>query len=259
MSMTSKLLTSFLTAALATSLAQGPGRFQGNGTAAQKGNHSGQPQLVMTQLQEISGPVTAVNIGTGMEYPTIEVDGKIVRVAPVWFLLENDFEIAQNDFLVLQAAPSSSTADPYLHAIWIRNQAANKEIQLRDENGVALWSGGRGRSSQGESHRGNGRIIGGCGLSDIATVSGSVTKVVLGTGIKQPNIELNTASGVLSIKIGPSRVMLEVEFQIDVGDQLTVKYGATNCTDEKVALEITNLTKGGIMIVLRDEEGRPVW
>jgi len=258
MRITSRFLTMFFAAAVAVTLGQGPqangggqGQFGGHG----RGHGAGQPQLEMATLQEISGAVTAVNLGAGTQYPSIEVGGKLIRVAPIWFLLENDFEISRGDQVVVGAVLSTSMTDPYLHAVWIRNETTEKQIQLRGEAGSAGWARRRGGFAIQEP-QGNRLVRGGCGFSAIETVSGAVLEVSVGAGIRQPNVILQTLAGPVSVKVGPSRVLLENEFQIAVGDTLTVVYGVSTCTDEKVALQLTN---GDVTITLRNEDGSPAW
>ncbi len=267
MRISTKLFTSFVAAALAVTFAQSPpadggqgqgqgqGQHQGQRNGKRNGNGTGTSLLDMTQIRELSGTVTAVNMGTGMQYPSIEVEGELIRVAPVWYLLENDFEIAVNDMVTVQAVPSTSLTDPYLHAVWIRNDTSMAELTLRQEDGSAVWGRRKGRRGDREV-QGDRQMVRGCGFSSIQTVSGEVVEVTLGTGIRQPNVILQAGDDVMSIKIGPSRVLLETEFEILPKDPLTVKYGVTTCTQEKVALE---LTKGDSTIKLRNEDGSRAW
>jgi hypothetical protein len=46
----------------------------------------------MTKARTVSGTVSAVDIGYGMQYPSITVNQSVIKVAPVWFLVEQNFE-----------------------------------------------------------------------------------------------------------------------------------------------------------------------
>lgn len=269
MNLRTKFLTAFAIAAMATAVAQGPGigagqgNQNGNGSASGNGTGNGngtgtcQGQLDMTQLTEVSGVVTNINIGAGIQNPSIEVGGQLIRLAPEWFLLENDFEVSIGQSVTVQAVPS--TGDPYLHAVWIRNESTGLELTLREGMGAGNWArrGGSGKQQrQAPRSGGNGNAIGGCGVVDVQTVTGTVVEVTSGVGIRQPNVVIKDASGVHTIKIGPSRVLLEAEFSIVPGDVLTVTFGTSACTEEKIAL---TLVKGDNVLDLRDENGRPVW
>lgn len=231
--------------------AQGPhGYGRGAGTA------SASP-LDMAKVQTVSGSVTAVNIGYGMQYPSIAIGKVQIKIAPVWYLLENDFEIKTGDVLNVQAAPSTSSTDPYLYAISIANTAASQQIVLRDSLGRPLWTASQGGGPAGNGPAGYGQ--GSCPVSSItATASGTVEQIASGVGIQMPTLTLKLASGtLLTFRLGPERILLASDFELKAGDQVTVTYATSIATGELIALSITNAA--GQTIVLRDEAGRPGW
>jgi hypothetical protein len=236
-----------LAATAGLALAQGPHRGAGGGTnpgAMQNSN------LAMTKLQTVTGPVTAVSIGYGMQYPTITVGQQQIKVAPVWYLLENNFEIKAGDKLVIVAAPSLLASDPYLYAIELTNSANGLKIVLRDANGLPLWSQ-RGAGPAAMDGQGCTQV------QSIATDSGIVEQVASGIGIQMPSLTLKTAAGnLLVIKLGPERTLLGSGLELKAGDSLTVKYAVTSHDGELVALAIT---KAGVTYTLRDDGGRPAW
>jgi hypothetical protein len=210
--------------------------------------------LDMAKLQMIEGAVTAVNIGYGSQYPSIQIGQATIKVAPVWYFLENDFEIKTGDKLKVVAAPSLQSRDPYLSAISVTNLVSNAVLNLRDDAGQPLWTT-RGRPNRAEP-QGPG-TCGGCGLSSVTVVSGIVDQVTAGAGIRMPSVVLKTSDGkLLTVKIGPERMLLAADFEIKVGESLTVKYGV-NCEEENVALELTNAA--GVKVALRNANGVPGW
>jgi hypothetical protein len=52
-------------------------------------------------------------------------------------------------------------------------------------------------------------------------------------------------------------VLLGADFEITAGQQLTVKYAASICREELVALELSD--SSGRTLVLREADGRPAW
>jgi hypothetical protein len=221
--------------------------------------------LDMTKVQTVDGTVTAVNVAVGAQYPSIQIGQETIKVAPVWFLLENDFEIKTGDKLSVVAAPSARTADPYLSAIKITN-AVSASVMLRDQNGLPLWTAAGGRWQENGNGRGDGNGRGpdegngactACGVSSIATVSGVVDQVTAGLGIQFPTLVLKTADKMLTLKIGPERLLEAADFEIKAGDTLTAKYAVVVCTGETVALELTNAA--GVKVVLRNDDGAPAW
>jgi hypothetical protein len=225
--------------------------------AAAQGPHGpregapGASALNLTKVQTITGAVTAVHIGYGMEYPSITVNKTQIKVAPVWYLLDKGFEIQAGDAVSVVAAPSTQPSDAYLYAIEITNTATKLRIVLRDTNGVPLWTG-----------RGNPdgpRAEGGClDPSTAATVSGTVDKVTIGPGIQMPVLVVKTADGKLvTFKLGPERILLAADFELKAGEVVTVKYALETCTDELVALALTNAA--GRTVTLRDDDCTPAW
>jgi hypothetical protein len=207
--------------------------------------------LDMSKVQTIEGVVGAVNAGYGMQYPSIQINQVTIKVAPVWFLLEHGFEIKAGDSLKVTAAPSLRASDPYLNAITLVNTVAT--IALRDANGLPLWTQPQ---PQGMRH-GSGTCSGCGGLTSIGTAAGVVDQVSAGAGIQMPTLVLKTAEGkLLTVKIGPERLLDTADFEIKAGETLTVRYGVT-CTNETVALELVN-TAGG-KLVLRNEDSTPAW
>lgn len=264
--MKSAFIAIFLTAA-SVAIAQGP---HGQPPAEPPRSGSG---LDMTKVQTVEGTVSAVNVAYGAQYPSIQMGQSTVKIAPVWYMLEKGFEIKTGDSLKVTAAPSLQSRDPYLSAISITNLKSNAAITLRDSNGVPLWmqpvqgmgsKQGQGPGSGPGMGPGTGPGMGpngpqgngGCALTSIATVSGTVEQVTAGAGIQMPAVVLSADGKTLTVKIGPERILEAADFEIKAGEKLTVKYGVT-CTNETVALELTNAA--GVKLVLRNEDGTPAW
>jgi hypothetical protein len=240
-----------LAAIAGLALAQGP-----RGGMNQRGMLNS--NLAMTKLQTVTGAVTAVSIGYGMQYPSITIDKLQIKAAPVWWLLEENFEIRAGDNLTVLAAPSLSASDPYLYAVEMTNNTTKVKVVLRDANGLPLWSQRRGGAGAGAGP-GSGPMAGGdCAqVLSIATESGVVERVASGVGIQMPTLTLKTAAGkLLVIKLGPERILLDADLELEAGDSITVKYAITSRDDELVALAIT---KGAVTVTLRGDDCRPDW
>jgi len=244
-----KSLLSFIlsiTAMSATSLAQGPHGLPG-GTPASV--------LAMNRVQTITGAVTAVNIGYGMQYPSVTINKLPIKVAPVWYLLEKNFEIKIGDSLTILAAPSTAPSDLYLYAVELTNNATKAHIHLRDPSGVPFWSGRGGWVGQS----GSGPMSDGDCTEPLAIVTetGTVEQLTIGVGIQMPSVSLKTEAGkLLVIKLGPERLLLQSDIELKAGDIITVKYALTPHDDELVALTIT---KGTVTVVLRGDDCHPAW
>lgn len=218
---------------------------------SRKGTGRASLPLNMTAVQTVTGAVTAVNLGYGAQYPSITVNQIQIKVAPVWYLLDQGFEVKTGDTVSVVAAPSTVHSDVYLFAIEITNAASNLRIVLRDAAGVPLWSGSGNVNGS--------KAAGGCvEASTIATVSGTIIQLNQGVGIQMPTLTLKTSDGsVLLLKLGPERVLLAADVELAVGDRITVKYARLSCTDELVVLSLT--TASGQTLVLRNDDGTPAW
>lgn len=243
-------LITLMLSASAMLLAQGPRGPQPDGAPSRPGFG-----LDMTKLETIEGAVTAMSIGYGAQYPSIQVNQKTVKVAPVWFLLEKNFEIKVGDKLKITAAPSLQAKDPYLCAINLTNLDSGASLALRDANGVPLWISPAMAPGNG-FHEPQMASAPACGVTSTATASGVVDQVTAGIGIQMPTLVLKTNAGAITLKLGPERLLQAADFEINAGDSLTVKYAVT-CTGETVALVLTNSTGG--QLVLRHDDGTPAW
>lgn len=239
-------------------LAQGP---KGPNPAAPG---TGQALINMAAASTISGRITAVQVAFGAQYPSITLDGKTIKIAPVWFLLENDFELAAGEEVSVLAAPSAKAGDPSLYAISIAKTASGVSLTMRNEAGVPLWTmpgnGGGMANANGNGNPAAPRQSQGTGCVDastIAEVKGAVDAVTQGAGIQQPQLTLVAGGKSITVKIGPERLLLAADIEIKSGMTLTVRYATAACTGELIALSLT--TEDGVKIVLRNDDGTPAW
>ncbi len=209
----------------------------------------------------IAGTVSTVNLAVGVQHPSIVISGKTIELAPVWWMLERGLEIKEGDNLAVKAAPCLDPAKTMLFAIEVRNVTTGTTLALRDANGLPLWitRGGRSQGQQMNSGAGNGTAdCSGCfDPASVVTASGTVESVNAGLGIQMPTLTLKTSKGLVTIKIGPTRILLEAGFVIKAGDALTITYGQSVCTDEWIALSLKNAA--GETVTLRDPTGRIAW
>ncbi len=248
------LFAIILTAAVA--LAQGgprPGFGPGTGSGAGTGPVHTQAALNMAAVQTIAGSITGVQIGYGLQYPSIVVGQKTIKVAPVWFLLENDFELKEGMEVKLAAAPGNPPNEAYLHAVEITAVAEGKTLKLRDTAGIPLWTGGARSGAATPQSLGTGCVD----PASIRTVIGVVESVQAAYGMQQPSMSLKTEAGVVTLKLGPEKVLLGSDFELKAGATITVKYGLASCSQENVALVLTDTA--GKSIKLRNDDGTPAW
>gem|GEM_PF-1052379 len=263
----SKLTMIFFAVALTVTFGQGPhagaGQGQGNGNRAHNATQNGQPQLDLSQVYTLNGPVTAVNIGLGTQLPSVEVAGTTVRLGPAWYILESGLEIQVGDAVNADVAPPLN-ADGYVYAVRIENTTRGGTLEFRLETGIPAWArkGGQGRGGPNGATAGNGagRVNNACGFTATGAVTGTVESVTMGIGLGQPNVVMNVpqadAVSAMTIKLGPFRILQELGVTIAPNDVLTVDYGVSACTEENVAVV---LSIGGEQFVLRNPDGAPAW
>ena len=218
--------------------------------------------LNMAAVKVIQGTVTDVDVALGAQYPTIVINQVQIKLAPAWYLLDNDIEIKTGDSLKLTVAPSPNAADTYVYALDVTKGTAF--LKLRDAQGFPLWTGGRGSGNRQGNGSGSGPGNGtgecqGClDAASIATISGTVEKVTAGVGVQFPTLVLKSADNkLMTIRIGPERVLLAADVEITAGQKLEVKYAASTCKQELVALVLTD--SNGRTVVLREPDGSPAW
>ena len=231
---------------------------QGPRATQQHQNTSNHPAAVpdMTKTRTVTGTVSAVDIGYGMQYPSITVNQTVIKVAPVWFLVEQNFELKAGDQVSVVAAPSTVAGDSYLYAIEIANIGGKTRIVLRDAAGVPLWTATTG--ARGGNAAGGGNCSDCLDLTTANTAAGTVEKISMGIGIQMPSLVVKTSAGALvSMKLGPERVLLGADFELKGGDTVSAKSAHETCTDENVALQLTN--SAGVTITLRNSDGTPNW
>ncbi len=233
----------------ATAFAQGQ-HGQGGPNNAPRTNSG----INMTLQTKVDGAISSVQLAYGAQYPSIVVNKTQVKIAPVWFLLDNDFELAVGDVVSVLAAPSNNSSDAYLYAIKITKTTSGAGVVLRNELGTPLWTGpsdGRGGNPQG-LRTGDNCID----LASVKTATGVIDRVNSGVGIQMPTLTLKLDNGtLLTVKIGSERLLLASDFELNPGSALTVKYAQCTNADELVALQLTDAK--GNMLTLRNDDGTP--
>lgn len=172
----------------------------------------------------------------------------------MWYLLENDFELTAGEAVKVRTAPSNTANDPYLYAIEILKVSNNTSISIRNEAGVPLWIGSAGRGGGAQAPRTGGNCV---DSASIQTATGTVDSVTAGVGIQHPSLVLKVNGALLTIELGPERILLSSDLEMKPGATMTVRYASATCEDEFVALVITDAE--GRTLVLRHDDGTPAW
>lgn len=209
--------------------------------------------LNLGRARTIEGTITSVQIGFGAQYPSIVVDRTPIKVAPIWFLLDNDFELAVGDAVSVKAAGGLRQGDGYFYAIEITKTSSGATIRLRSDTGTPLWMGP-------EADRPKGVRTGGYCIDagSVRSASGIIESVNAGVGVQFPTLTLKLEDGaLLTVKLGPERLLLANDFELNPGSSLTVEYALATCTDSFVALKLSN--PEGRTLVLRNPNGTPAW
>jgi len=227
--------------------------------------------LNLSATVTLNGTVAAVNVASASQYPTITLNGTVVKVAPVWFLLENDFEIETGHQLVVRAAPALLPTG-YYYALEVENLTTQKSIQLRDASGRPLWFPGPGLEmglrgqSPGSSSGAAGAFAwqaraavtyGGClETNNLVEITGQIVEIDATAGIRQPAIVLDVGGKLVTVRIGPLRVLFATDLELAPGDVVSVIAAQETCTGNFVALE---LSVGDQTVQLRNPDGSPAW
>jgi hypothetical protein len=239
--------------------------------AAQEGV---QPANIVT----IEGIVESVEMGISQEFPTFTLalpgDGKVTVVTgPYYILLDKGFEIRVGDRMAVKAFRSLWYENTYV-AVELSNLTTGETLVLRDETGRPLWTnrgkpGEPGGPGNGGYGGGNGAGNGGPGSggdqqnggpANIITLEGVVVTVDMVCGDHYPSFTIAKSDGTkVVVMTGPYRYLVENSFSITIGDSVVVEAIVSLWHDGAyVAIEISNVTTGAV-ILLRDEDAKPLW
>ena len=275
MRFTYKLLVVFFVAALAFAFGQGPQPGQGpsdgqgfaQGKAKQNGAADCDPQLIMASpLATVTGTVEELfNAGFDEEEPSMKIStlDKLIKLAPVWFFLENDIEIDKGDTVKVTYAASAISGDLYAIRIELLDEGAS--IDLRNpETGQPLWVGGyaynrNARGRNGAGYQGEGARTGNClDLASAVTVTGTINAILRPEGIRQTKIAFTPDGGQqILVRMGPVRLLMQQGLMIQEGARLTLTVAKDACSDELVVTAAG--PEGAEPITLRNAVGAPTW
>lgn len=232
---------------------------QGNGRDSQAAGGQG------NQARGKSGQVSALPAQT-FEGIVLSVDdsqmtllteqGEVELADRAWrFALEQGFmaEVGQ------RVRVSGYDENGVFAAAQMLNVSTQQQVEVREQSGQPLWSGGsqggnggQGQGSNGQSQasvpQGEPQLLAASEDHQWTTVSG----IVLSIGDMQ--MTLQTGSGEIVIADRPWSFALEAGFTAEVGDQVTVQGFY-----EGETFEAGQLTNGDLVVSIREESGRPLW
>ncbi len=264
---------------------------------AGNGPGGGSPGVDPSRAFAVSGEVVAFSADPGSGLPTLLVDdpalGEIsLRLGPVWYLQEQGFTAAQGDQVDALAYPCVVCPEDAV-AAWVNDVTSGTSVELRDEDGVPLWTAlggagqGAGDGGQGSGEGGSGSVgghggpggVGGHGepagphdgqgpgggsgpfywhapdMTRVTTVTGVVTAFEGGVGTGSPLLALETAEATLSILVSPFHLLDASGLVIEPGMELVVTYAPVvdDGTPVLLAIAVTDPVTG-LTVQLRDPE-----
>ncbi|MCU0305869.1 MAG: hypothetical protein MUC56_17590 [Thermoanaerobaculales bacterium] len=107
---------------------------------------------------------------------------------------------------------------------------------------------------------GTAAATGGADPTSAVELAGPVLAYTASSGSGMPMLTVDDAVlGAADVALGPVWVLRQAGFSAEVGDQVElVAFACTSCAAPLVAAWVDNLSNGS-SVVLRDEDGRPVW
>ncbi len=199
----------------------------------------------------------------GIGYPAIVVDGKQIKLAPLWYLNQQEIVLDVGDNVIVTASPCNQSDEELYYAITVEvlfEDGSSQIITLRDARGKPAWGGARSHHptdpasfSRRSKANGNGLVA-----ASSTSVTGTVEFVIPGRGFQKPILLLRTPQGtLLPIVLGTPGQILAWDFEVRLGASLTVRYAFTQRTRERLALQLED--SSGHTITVRTEAGDPVW
>ena len=225
-------------------LANQGGSSQGNGNAgADAGNQPQGGQEELSQPWEGRGTILALD-DLGMTVLLADGSQAYVELGPpeYWQAQDVALEVGQ------EVTITGSNLDGQIHAYQVQ-LAGGQTLQLRNETGQPLWSGGAGT----EQGAGGGDGAAGTVIAPDEWIT--VTGVLL--AYNGGNMTIETSDGsLLTFQTGQPRFFADQGVTFQVGDEISV---LGYYQDEHfMAGEITQVVTG-LRVMLRDPNGRPLW
>ena len=221
----------------------------------------------LSTVRTLTGSVTAVAMDYGLGHPGFTMnsdqEGSLtVNLGPYFYLVANNFALAVGD----QVSAKVATCKTGLVAFEVTDLTSGKEITLRGDDGLPLWTGGkRGNGQgggQGNGHRGNGCRFGGYNagqnvdLSTLTTIEGTLTALGTGIGTHNNTVTIQAAGEAYAISMGPYWYMVQEGFVLQLGEALQVRMA--QCQGHWAAFSVTRPSTGQTL-QLRDDQGVPLW
>lgn len=232
-------------------------------------------EVDLSTLRTVNGTVTTVSMDYGLGQPGFVMDagseGTLsVHLGPYWYLVSQNFSVGVGDAVSAVVTDCPKTRDKGdVTAFSVDDLTSATSVVLRDEAGLPVWKKARGGHGNGGGQgdgqgngQGNGRRQGGYGagltvdLTTLVEMEGTVAQAGLGMGTHQNAITFSAGGTDYSLGLGPLWYMVQQGFSVTAGDGLRVRMA--QCARGWVAFDVTNLTTGSTL-VLRDEQGVPLW
>ncbi len=228
---------------------QGGGR--NSQTAGSQGNQArgNSSQVSVLPAQTFEGIVLSVD---DSQMTLLTEQGEVALADRAWrFALEQGFMAEVGQRVRVNGYDENGVFAP----AQMLNVSTQQQIDVREQSGQPLWSGGSGGQGQGGNGQGQAGVPQGEPQVLAATEDHqwvTVSGVVLSIDDGQMTVE--TESGAVVIADRPWSYALEAGFTAQVGDQVTIQGFY-----EGETFEVGQLTNGDLVVSIREETGRPLW
>ena len=227
------------------------------------------PQVDLNAPVTLHGEVVSFGAGFGARAAVLTVlaagEEYKLMLGPVRNIQAQEFVAEAGDSVVVQGY-SCGDRQGKLAVASVENLTKGVTLNLRGEDGLPQWQGGRGaRPAKGRGpHQGGGEQGVGAGrrpgtghgpgpeMGDTAVYLGTVQSFAGGPGEGVPTLVLATAAGDVTIVVGPHRRLTRSGFEITPGMDLEVTAASAGCPDKGhlVAVALKNPATG-VEIALR--------
>lgn len=193
-----------------------------------------------------------------------------IHLGPAWFLDRQEMRLEQGDSVTVTGSRVPYEGRDVVIAAEVRRDG--QRLELRDGAGWPRWAAARGA----RAGRGPGLGVGGGGRgwgidsefgrmynpASVIEVEGEVLGVefvaapgAIGRGV---HLRVGTASGAMTVHLGPEWYLDNQEMVIEPGDRVTVRGSLVGYEGEDVLIAGT-LAREGEVLELRDARGVPRW
>ncbi|MBI1756115.1 MAG: hypothetical protein HYR64_03305 [Fimbriimonas ginsengisoli] len=172
----------------------------------------------------------------------------LVELGPRWFVERQEPTIHLKDTVAVTGSRVNLAGSTYLIAVKVTK--GDQTMALREKTGAPTWDAARSVNElpSASFHKLEGTII---NVQDFPAGTDPTSS--------DRSVSVQTPDGVLTLVLGPTWFVARQNFQLTVGDALTIYTGAPIQVAPGVYVTADRIRRGDDWLIMRHDNGQPVW